>query len=128
MAAILYTLLFLLGGMMIIRMQLPGKSPLTRVFLGLALGVLLEMVLPALCANVWGFTLIAHGAAAALLLLLVGVSARLRDDRPVRGMTQEDKQMLAAMAAVVLPLTALSAYLQYTHMLMPAADGSAWCG
>ena len=89
MAAILYTLLFLLGGMMIIRMQLPGKSPLTRVFLGLALGVLLEMVLPALCANVWGFTLIAHGAAAALLLLLVGVSARLRDDRPVRGMTQE---------------------------------------
>ena len=29
---------------------------------------------------------------------------------------------------VVAPLTALSAYLQTTHMLMPASDGSYWCG
>ncbi|MCI7703590.1 MAG: hypothetical protein MSP08_04520 [Clostridiales bacterium] len=128
MAAILYTRLFLLGGVTIIRMQLPGKSPLTRVFLGLTLGVLLEMVLPALCANIWGFTLAAHGAAAALLLAIGGASICLRDSRPVRSMTKDDQQMLAAMAAVVLPLTALSAYLQHTHMLMPAADGSAWCG
>ena len=128
MAAILYTRLFLLGGVTIIRMQLPGKSPLTRVFLGLTLGVLLEMVLPALCANIWGFTLAAHGAAAALLLAIGGASICLRDNRPVRSMTKDDQQMLAAMAAVVLPLTALSAYLQHTHMLMPAADGSAWCG
>ncbi|MDY3762744.1 MAG: hypothetical protein SO031_01270, partial [Candidatus Ventricola sp.] len=105
MAAILYTLLFLLGGVTIIRMQLPGKSPLTRVFLGLTLGVLLEMVLPALCANIWGFTLAAPGAAAALLLAIGGASICLRDSRPVRSMTKDDQQMLAAMAAVVLPLT-----------------------
>lgn len=128
MAAILYTLLFLLGGVMIIRMQLPGKSPLMRVFLGLSLGVLLEMVLPALCANAFGFTLAAHGAAAALLMLLAGVSWRLRDAGPLKGMTPEDRRMLAAMAVVVLPLTVLSAYLQHTHVLMPAADSSAWCG
>ena len=30
MAAILYTLLFIMGGAAIIRMQLPGKSPLMR--------------------------------------------------------------------------------------------------
>lgn len=126
--AILYTLVFLLGGVMIIRAQLPGKSPLVRAFLGLTLGVLLEMVLPALCANVLNFTLAAHGAAAVLLALLVGVSTFLRDDRPAQSMKQDDWRMLAAMAAVALPLTVLSAYLQYTHMLMPAADGSAWCG
>ena len=67
MAAGIYTLFFLIGGVTIIRMQLPSKSPLVRAFLGLALGVLLEMELPALCANVWGFTLKAHYAAAALL-------------------------------------------------------------
>lgn len=128
MAAILYTLLFLLGGAAVIRMQLPGKSPLTRVFLGLALGVLLEMALPALCANALGFTLAAHGAAVALLMLLVGVSWALRDARTAKRMTPEDGRMLAAMAAVVVPLTVLSAYLQHTHVLMPAADGSAWCG
>ena len=128
MAAILYTRLFLMGGVMIIRAQLPGKSPLVRAFLGLTLGVLLEMELPALCAYALGFTLMAHAAALALLLLLVGVSTRLRDDRPVRGMTQDDRTMLAVMAAFVVPMTALSAYLQYTHVLMPAADGSAWCG
>ena len=46
MAAILYTILFLMGGLAIIRAQLPGKSPLVRAFLGLALGVLMEMELP----------------------------------------------------------------------------------
>ena len=128
MAAVLYTILFLMGGLTIIRAQLPGKSPLVRVFLGLALGLLLEMELPALCAYALDFTLKAHYAAAALLMAVTGVSVWLRDDRPAKGMTGGDWHILAAMAAVVLPLTALSAYLQHTHMLMPVADGSYWCG
>lgn len=128
MAAILYTLVFLMGGVTVIRAQLPGKSPLLRVFWGLTLGLLLEMVLPALCAGLLGFTLAAHAAAAGLLLLIVLVGAKLRAGAPVRTMTDDDKRMLAVMAAVVLPMTALSAYLQYTHMLRPAPDGSLWCG
>ena len=128
MAAILYTLLFVMGGAAIIRAQLPAKSPLVRAFLGLALGLLLEMQLPALCAYVFDFTLKAHYVAAVLMLLLVGVSIALRDKRPARGMTEEDRRQLAAMALVVLPLTVLSAYLQYTHMIMPESDGSYWCG
>ena len=48
MAAILYTLLFMLGGVMVIRFQLPRKSPVIRVYLGAALGLLLQMQLPAL--------------------------------------------------------------------------------
>ena len=128
MAAILYTILFLMGGAAIIRAQLPAKSPLLRAFLGLALGLLLEMQLPALCANVFDFTLRAHYVAAVLMLVLVGVSILLRDKRPAKGMTYEDRRQLAAMALVVIPLTVLSAYLQYTHMIMPESDGSYWCG
>lgn len=128
MAAILYTILFLMGGAAIIRAQLPGKSPLVRAFLGLALGLLLEMQLSALCAYVFDFTLKAHYAAAVLLMALVGASFALRDRRPAKGMTYEDRRQLAAMALVVIPLTVLSAYLQHTHMLMPESDGSYWCG
>ena len=128
MAAILYTILFLMGGAAIIRAQLPAKSPLLRAFLGLALGLLLEMQLPALCANVFDFTLRAHYVAAVLMLIIVGVSILLRDKKPAKGMTYEDRKQLAAMALVVIPLTLLSAYLQYTHMIMPESDGSYWCG
>ncbi|MGN0997480.1 MAG: hypothetical protein ACI4PG_11285 [Candidatus Ventricola sp.] len=128
MAAILYTILFLMGGLWIIRHQLPTKSPLTRAFLGLALGLLLEMQLPALCAYALGFTLKAHYAAACLLLVLSGVSYWLGDRRPARRMDESDRRLLAAMALVVLPLTVFSAYLQFTHVLRPDSDGSAWCG
>ncbi|MBQ7826596.1 MAG: hypothetical protein IJ337_09690 [Clostridia bacterium] len=128
MAAILYTVLFLIGGAAIIRTQLPGKSPLVRAFLGLALGLLLEMQLPALCANVFDFTLKAHYVAVVLLMALVGVSFAVRDKGDAKSMTGADRKLLCAMALVVLPLTVLSYYLQHTHMLMPADDGSYWCG
>jgi len=128
MAAVVYTIFFMLCGAAIIRWQLPGKSPLVRAFLGLALGLLMQMQLPALFAYLHGFTLRAHLDAALFMLLLAAIACRLRDHRPVRGMTYADRKQLAAMALVVLPLTALSAYLQYTHMIMPAEDGSYWCG
>ena len=128
MAAILYTLLFVMGGAAIIRTQLPGKSPLARAFLGLALGILLEMQLPALCANLFDFTLKAHYVAAVLLMALVGVSFALRDTKDAKKMTHEDRKLLGAIVLVALPLTVLSGYLQHTHMIMEASDGSYWCG
>ena len=128
MAAIRYLMVFLAGGLVMVRLLLPGKSPLVRVWLGCALGVLLMMQLPALCAYALRFSVAAHVAAFALLLGAVALSYALRDRRPEKRMTEQDRRQLAVMALVGLPLTALSAYLQYTHMLMPAADGSAWCG
>ena len=128
MAAILYTLLFVMGGAAIIRTQLPGKSPLVRAFLGLALGLLLEMQLPALCANIFGFTLKAHYVAAVILLALAGVSFLLRDGHEAKKFSYEDRKLLCMMIVIVLPLTVLSGYLQHTHMVMEAADGSYWCG
>lgn len=128
MASICYLALFLVCGVMIVRSMLPRKSPLIRVWLGLALGVLLEMVLPALCAYVLDFTLAAHGMAAALLLALTAICYVKRDPAAMKGMSSQDWGQLAVMAAFVLPMTVLSAYLQYTHMIMPAGDGSLWCG
>ena len=128
MAAVLYTLLFMLGGAAVIRFQLPRKSPVLRVFLGAALGLLLEMQLPALCAYAFRFSLKAHAAAALLLFAIVCLAYRFRDAAPAARLNEQDRRMLAAMALVVLPLTVFSAYLQHTHMLMPADDGSYWCG
>lgn len=128
MAAALYTLLYLISGVQIVRTQLPGKSPIVRLWLGMALGVLLEMQLPALFAYGLRFSVAAHMAAIAALAVLVIVSYLLRDRRPLARLSGQDGRQLAVTAAVCVPLTVFSAYLQYTHMIMPAADGSYWCG
>ena len=95
---------------------------------GVSLGVLMEMCLPALCANLLDFTFAAHIAAVAAVLLLAAVCYAAREKAPLCAMRETDRRQLAVMAAVGLPLTALSAYLQYTHCIMPASDGSFWCG
>lgn len=128
MMAIVFTAFFLLGSVQAVRFLLPEKSPVVRIWLGLALGLLLEMQLPALFAYAFGFTAAAHVAATAAMLAVVTVCFFLRDRRPLRPMCPSDRRLLAMMAVICLPLTALSGYLQYTHVLMPAADGSLWCG
>lgn len=128
MAAICFLLIFMLCGIAIVQFMLPGKNPLVRIWLGTALGILLLMQLPALFAWLFDFTLAAHAAAAAALFAIVALCARFRDKTPVRRMREADKWMLSAMAVVCVPLTILSLYLQYTHMLMPAADGSLYGG
>ena len=111
-----------------IRWLMPKKSPPVRAWLGVSLGVLMEMCLPALCANLLDFTFAAHIAAVAAALLLAAVCYAAREKAPLCAMRETDRRQLAVMAAVGLPLTALSAYLQYTHCIMPASDGSFWCG
>ena len=128
MAAIATLFLFLLGGALIVRFLLPQKNPLTRIWLGASLGVLLLMQLPALFAYAFSFSVKAHIAAIAALALLVTLCFFLRDRRALQPMRREDRSALLAVALVALPLTAFSAYLQYTHMLMPRANGSLWCG
>ena len=128
MAAILYLLLFLSCGVLIIRSLFPRRNPLVRLWLGASLGVLLLMVLSALCANLLDFTLRAHAAAGVLLLALTGAAYVKRDRHLPARMDEEDRRFLCVLLIVVAPLTALSAYLQTTHMLMPASDGSYWCG
>lgn len=128
MAAIGILLFFLLGGVLIVRFLLPGKNPLTRTWLGAALGVLLLMHLPALFAHIFRFSVKAHIASVIALAILTMACFAFRDRTPLQRMREKDKDMLLPLAFTVLPLTVFSFYLQYTHVLMPHPDGSLWCG
>ncbi len=129
MTAVLYLAIFLFGGIIAVRLLLPGKNPVTRVWLGLSLGMLLLMQLPALCAYLFDFTLKAHNAAVIALLALLVVAFLLRDrSHPVTPMRPQDKSTLIAVLIVCVPLTVLSAVLQHTHMILEHPDGSLWGG
>ena len=100
MIAIAYTVLFCGLGVQMIRWLMPKKSPPVRAWLGVSLGVLMEMCLPALCANLLDFTF-----AAALLLAAVCYAAR--EKAPLCAKRESDRRQLAVMAAVGVSLGVL---------------------
>lgn len=128
MLAGVYSACFLAGGLLQVRWLLPRHRPLNRVWLGLCLGLLEMMWLPALAAFWLDFTLAAHGVG---MLLLVAVSVGVwlgRDRRAPHPWDGEETRQLRQAALLVVPLTLFSTYLQYTHVLRPAADGSLHVG
>ena len=117
MLSLLYLLVYLFAGCVIIRALLPAQRPQVRVWLGLSLGLLLMMWLPALLAFAVRFSLLGHMVA---LIPLAGITVAVwvtRDKTPARALDDKDRQLLILMACVALPLTALGGYLQYTHCL-----------
>ena len=124
MIALAYLACYLLCGVFIVRCLLPGHRVLNRLWLGLSLGLLLLMWLPALLAFAVKFTALAHGLA---LLPLAGMTAGAyfaREKRPVRPWDVEETRQLKQLMLLVIPLTILSGYLQYTHVMRVGADGS----
>ncbi|MGN0754586.1 MAG: hypothetical protein ACI4ME_09005 [Aristaeellaceae bacterium] len=128
MIACLYLAAYILGGLAIVRFLLPRRSVLTRVWLGLSCGLLLMMWLPAMMAFAVKFSVTGHLLA---LIPLAGITAAayfLRDRRPVRTWDEGETRLGLQMLIVVLPLTLLSGYLQYTHNVRVMEDGSWWVG
>ena len=123
-ASLSYMALYLALGVLTVRFLLPKHKPLNRIWLGLSLGVLEEMWLPALCAFAFGFTAAAHVAAAGLLLLLTFGCWLARDRRDPAPWNDEEKRQLKKILPVLIPLTLLSAYLQYTHVMRVDAAGN----
>ena len=80
-AATAYLLMFLIYGVMTARFLLPRHRPLNRLWIGLSLGLLEEMWLPALCAFFLDFTVLAHMAAALVSLVITLLCFVLRDKR-----------------------------------------------
>ena len=115
-------LLFLGCGICMIRFLLPGHPVLNRIWLGLCLGLLLLMWLPALYAFAWGFGELAHLAAGGTAAALTVLTFFLREKRPVRGWDEQEKTLLFQLLLVCVPLTLFSGYLQYTHTMR--ADGA----
>ncbi len=124
-AALAYTLMYLYFGVMTVRFLLPRHRPLNRIWLGLSLGLLEEMWLPALGAFWLTFDTGAHvfGAAAAFLLTLL--CWFLRDKRAPAEWDGKERELLRQLLVFALPLTLLGAWLQYSHVMRVAADG-AW--
>lgn len=125
MIASLYLAAYLFCGVIIVHCLLPRLPVLSRVWLGLSLGLLLMMWLPALLAFAFTFGWKAHLLA---LLPLAGLTAGayfLRDRRPAKPWDADETRLMKQMLYVVLPLTVLSGYLQYTHTMRVDAWG-AW--
>ena len=128
MFAILYLALFLAGGVMISRLLLPRVRPVKRVYIGLSLGVLLMMWLPVLWAYAFRFDVLSHGLAAATLLGLCGAAYAARDRRAAIGFDEKELRSLRLLMAMVVPLALLGGYLEYTHSIRLAPDGSLHVG
>ncbi len=128
MIATLYLAVYILCGLCIVRFLLPRQSVLTRAWLGTSLGLLMMMWLPALLAFAADFTVIAHLLALIPLAGLTTGTYFLRDKRPVKVWDADETRLAIQMAIVVLPLTILSAWLQYTHNVRIMEDGSWWVG
>ena len=123
-AATAYLLMFLIYGVMTARFLLPRHRPLNRLWIGLSLGLLEEMWLPALCAFFLDFTVLAHMAAALVSLVITLLCFVLRDKRDAAKWDAEEDRLLKQMLWVVLPLTVLSGYLQYTHVMRVDSAGN----
>ena len=124
MIAGLYLAVYLACGVMIAGWLLPRHAPLARLWIGMSGGLLLLMWLPALCAFALDFGWMAHLAA---LVPLAGLTAGcffLRDRRPRAVWDEQESVLLKQCLLVVLPLTILSGYLQYTHMMRVDQWGS----
>lgn len=108
---------YLVCGVVMIEFLLPRHRMINRLWLGASLGLLLMMWLPALCAFFLRFSEAAHIVALLPLALLTGGTYLLQDKRPVRGWDAEETALMKQMLLIVLPLTVLSGYLQYTHVM-----------
>ncbi len=128
MTATLYLLIYLLCGCFMSRMLLPKKTPLTRLWLGLSLGLLMLMWLPALAAFFVNFSVKGHLFSLIPLLLITLGTYFLRDKRPCRPWDGDETRLFKQMLLIVLPLTVLSGYLQYTHNVRIGSDGGWWVG
>ena len=80
-ASVVYTVMFLVFGLASIRFLLPRHRPLNRIWLGMSLGLLEEMWLPAIGAFFFSFGAEAHVFGAAVLFQLVTLPVEFNASR-----------------------------------------------
>ncbi len=112
-----YMLVFLIFGVACTQFLLPRHRPLNRLWLGLSLGLLEMMWFPALMAFFVSFSEAAHWLALGAGALLTEICYLCRDRRSAAGWDDKETELLRQMLWVVLPLSVLGGYLQYTHVM-----------
>ena len=123
MLSILYLLIYLLAGCFCIRCLLPQKQVIVRVYLGLALGVLLMMWLPALIAFVDAFSVRGHLLALIPLAAICAGCFFVRDRHAAFSWSGQDKTAGILLLCIALPLTIVCAYILHTHVLLEGENG-----
>ena len=118
-----YFACFLAMGILQIRWLLPRRRPLDRIWLGLSLGVLEMMWLPAGAAFLMTFDHAGHWAALGAQAILTLLCRAIRDRRPAKGWDGDESLLLRQICLFVIPMTALGGYLQYTHGLRVDSAG-----
>ena len=116
-ASLIYTFLYLYAGVMTVRFLLPRHRPLSRLWLGMSLGLLEEMWLPAIGAMWFTFGAEAHVFGAVVLLFLTTACWFMRDRRAPAGWDEKEDALLRQLLIIGIPLTILAAWLQYTHVM-----------
>ena len=123
-ASAAYTLMYLVFGAATVRFLLPRHRPLNRLWLGMSLGLLLEMWLPALGAFIWTFDAEAHVFGAAALFVLTLFCFLIRDRRAPAAWDGEEDRLLRQILLFGIPLTLIGAWLQYSHTMRPDVYGN----
>ncbi len=127
MAGILYLTIYLAAGVFMVSRLLPRQKMPVRLWLGLSLGLMLMMWLPALTAFFLRFSVKGHLAALPLLMILTALAHRYRAPFAVRPWGREDTALVKCLLYTALPMTVLSVYLLYTHNLRPE-NGALYVG
>ena len=93
---------------------------MARLWLGMVMGLILLMWMPSLFAFAMRFSAAAHWCALGTALIAAGCSLFLPGPRD-RRVSDAHEPPLWAVLTVVVPLTLLMAYMQYTHVIRPEA-------
>ena len=127
--AVLFAVLFAISGMMISEVVFHKHKFANRLWLGLALGLLMLTWLPSLFALIIGFTLTAQILSAVIALLASVVCAAVlffkRKKKHHRSYRIGRDCMVLFLA---VPILILCLSLLHTHILHRADDGSLWVG
>ena len=127
MAGILMLLCFLTCGVVTAISVFRHVCRLAQVWLGLCLGLMLMMWLPALFAFFTTFNTAAQWLGLAAAGGIAAACAVLFGRKPQNNRTFGDGMPVWLPLALAVPFTLLSAYLQYTHTLR-LSDGAMYVG
>ncbi|MDO5021803.1 MAG: hypothetical protein Q4E07_00510 [Eubacteriales bacterium] len=127
MTAVFVFLSFELCGIAIINQVIPKKTILYRLWIGLVLGLLLMMWLPALASFFMPFSILSNLIALGLACVTAVIATVLGKYKPSWQFTNKDKSDLKIVTLVAVPLTFIGIYLLHTHILRPV-DGSLHVG
>ncbi len=129
MIALSFLLLFAISGICVSGMIFKKEAFRNRIWLGLAIGLLMLTWLPPLFAFAVGFTKAAQllSAIVAVLLIALSVFRMIRAHKSGFRRSRLNKRDLSALF-VIVPILLICFSLLNTHILYPHANGSIWVG